>query len=183
MTHLRLLQNLTELDQFRDLIRANGVRSYLEIGCKFGESVWEISRVLPAGALIVGVDLPLGDHTLQPLKQRFVQLRTLGYDAHLKIGDSTNRAIIEMVRALGPFDLCLIDANHTEPYVRADWANYGSMASIVAFHDIGWIEPPGFKKMPIHVPRVWNEIKQKFRHSEIKCEQGHNGIGVLWRNG
>lgn len=186
-THM--LQDPKEFDQFLTFIKTQKIQSYLEIGCKNGGSLWRIANVLPKGSRVVGVDLPHGDtsfkETENNLRQCVDELRKIGYDAWLFLGDSTDATIIANVAALAPFDLCMIDANHTEPYVRKDWANYGPMAGIVAFHDIGWRpRPEASKKMPIEVPKVWNELKQGFLHKEIKlCHTGQdNGIGILWRN-
>jgi len=181
-----LLQNTTELYEFIELLRKNGVRSYLEIGCKFGGSLWRIARSLPFGSRIVAVDLPHGDtsfkETLPHLRQCLDELCKLGYDAHLIIGDSTAPEIVNRVRSFSPFDACFIDANHTAPYVRKDFANYGAMAKIVAFHDIGFRRPNGMPpgKKPIEVPAVWESIKQMHRFVEIRRDKQDNGIGVLW---
>lgn len=181
-----ILQNLTELDRFIDILRHENVRSYLEIGSKHGGSLWRIATQLPAGSRIVAVDLPHGDRSFkesQPHLESCVdRLRELDYDAFLLIGDSTDPDVIADVQKLGPFDACFIDANHTEKYVREDWKNYGPLSRIVAFHDIGWIaRPEPSKKMPIEVPKVWNEIKGQFHHVEIRECPRDNGIGVLWR--
>src|SRR5262245_56081184 len=186
-----VLQHPPELDQFVEIVKRENVRSYLEIGCKFGGSLWRIGKILPRGSRLVAVDLPHGDHMhwkhSQPhLETCIKHLVALGYDAHLFLGDSTNAKIVEKVCALGPFDLCLIDANHTEAFVRKDWANYGPMARIVAFHDIAWKTRPGWEmksKVPIEVPRVWNELKQGYRHQEIMLDPTgqDNGFGILWR--
>jgi predicted O-methyltransferase YrrM len=187
-THV--LQDPVELNHFFTLLREEGVKSYLEIGSKNGGSLWRIANnALPKGSRLVSVDLPHGDtsfkETEENLRACVQHLKAIGFDAHLILGDSTNPETIEKARALGPYDAILIDANHTEPYVRQDWANYGPMSKrIVCFHDIGWIPREGpTKKMPIEVPRVWNEIKQQYRHREIKmCHTGRdNGIGILWR--
>lgn len=186
------LQDPAELAHFIVLLKKEGIRSYLEIGCKHGGSLWRVAtEAMPKGSRIVAVDLPHGDASFKESEPHLTACvkrlrKELGYDAHLFIGDSTDKEIIARVAELGPFDACLIDANHTEPYVRADWKNYGPMARIVAFHDIGWIAQgrdvkPG--KLPIHVPIIWNELKSQFRHHEIKlCHTGRdNGFGVLWR--
>jgi len=121
---------------------------------------------------------------LQPLQQCVSTLKQRGHDMHLIIGDSTAPNIVAQAKALGPYDACFIDANHTEPYIRQDFRNYSAMSKIVAFHDIGFFReggmPPG--KKPIEVPKVWNEIKNNFRHVEIKRDKRDNGIGVLWMN-
>jgi cephalosporin hydroxylase len=179
------LQNLVELQKFIAILKAENVRSYLEIGSKFGGSLWRIANALPTGSRIVAVDLPHGDQSfkvsLPPLQECISALVQKGYDARLIVGDSTDPAIIEEVRKLAPFDACFVDANHTVPYVRKDWANYGPMCRLMAFHDIGWIARPQPGKKPIEVPVVWNEIKRNYRHEEIKLDPRDNGIGVLWR--
>ena len=182
-----LLQDLREFGEFLKLIRENNVRSYLEIGSKNGGSLWRIATTLPRGSRVVSVDLPHGDlsfkETAPNLQACIAELKRRGYDSHLFMADSTDPRTVEGVHALGPFDLCLIDANHTEPYVRKDWANYGPMARIVAFHDIAWKRVVhDTKKLPIDVPKVWAEIKGGYKHTEIRYCPQDNGIGVLWRD-
>lgn len=182
-----ILQNPEEIEWFANLLRKEGVRSYLEIGSKHGGSLWRVANALPNGSRIVSVDLPQGDGSFKEtevsLRECVKELLKRGYDAHLILGDSTQPDIVEQARALGPFDAVFIDANHTLPFVTKDWENYGSMARIVAFHDIGWkARPEPSKKMPIEVPILWNEIKQSFRHQEINLDPRDNGIGVLWRD-
>ena len=181
-----ILQNMQELKEFASLLRQENVKSYLEIGCKFGGSLWFIGNCLPKGSRLVAVELPHGDtsfkESLPPLQECCEKLRQRGYDAHLIVGDSTNAQTIEQARALGPYDACFIDANHTLPYIHKDWQNYNKMARLVAFHDIGFFRqmgmPPG--KKPIQVPIFWNRIKHDFRFLEIRHDKQDNGIGVLW---
>lgn len=182
------LQNEAEAIRFIEILKAEGVRSYLEIGSKFGGMLWRVGISLPRDSRIASIDLPHGDgsfkETLPHLVACVAALKARGYDAHLHLGDSTAPEAIAFATSLAPFDCIFIDANHTEPYVRKDWANYGPLGRMVAFHDINFkrdkpIEPP---KMPIDVPKVWAELKGKYRHTEIKCEVQDNGIGVLWRS-
>jgi predicted O-methyltransferase YrrM len=181
-----MLQNVDELADFIALLKANDVHSYLEIGCKFGGSLWRIGTSLPAGSRIVAVDLPHGDtsfkETLPHLQQCLGELCKRGYDAHLVVGDSTAPETVKRVAAFGPFDACFIDGNHTAAYVRRDFENYSKLARLVAFHDIGFHRangmPPG--KKPIEVPAFWNAIKQNYKHVEIRRDKQDNGIGVLW---
>lgn len=183
-----MLQNETELANYITLLQKEGVRSYLEIGSKHGGSLWRVGQALPKGSRIVSIDLPHGDESFKVTKPNLeaciARLKAMGHDAHLHLGDSTAPEAIAFAVALGPFDCIFIDANHTEPFVRTDFANYGPLGRMIAFHDIGWIEPPNFPKhkMPIHVPKVWAELKAAHRHVEFKFDRGHNGIGVLWRS-
>lgn len=188
------LQNVAELQTFIALLKQESVRSYLEIGCKFGGSLWMIANALPTGSRVVGVDLPHGDTSFKESEPHLIacgkELKRKGYDARIIIGDSTDRAVIEQVRALGPYDAIFIDANHTLPYVNKDWANYGGLGKLVAFHDINFYRPGGMKpgKKPIEVPQVWQALKQHYRHMEIikgvtdANASRDNGIGVLWPN-
>jgi hypothetical protein len=66
--------------------------------------------------------------------------------------------------------------------VRQDWQNYSPMTKLIAFHDIGFYRENGLPphKKPIEVPIFWNEIRQTYRHREIRHDKFDNGIGVLW---
>ena len=182
---LAMLQHHSEIAKFIKILRSENVRSYLEIGSKFGGSLWRIANSLPIGSNVVAVDLPHGDKSfkksLEPLQECIGALIKKGYAAVFINGDSTDDKIVEQVRNLGPFDACLIDANHTEPFIRKDWENYGPMCRMVAFHDINHSLPIPPDKMPIEVPKVWNEIKNGYRHREIIFDRQINGIGILWR--
>jgi hypothetical protein len=172
-----------KLSQFIKLLKDNNVRSFLEIGSKKGGSFGPIVRSLPKHSRAVSVDLPFPATAYQQylplLKECVHDLERAGYDVHLILGDSTDEKTIERVRALGPFDACFIDANHYEDYVRKDWANYGPMSKIVAFHDINDTVPR--ENFKIEVKKVWDELKLSYQHCEIKHEANVNGIGVLWR--
>jgi len=180
---IAILQHLPELAEFIELIKAEKVTRYLEIGCKHGGSLWRIGNALPKGARIVAVDLPHGDASFkesQPHLEECVKQLRKRCDAHLIIGDSTDPEIIAQVARLGPYDLCFIDANHTEAYVYSDWKAYRPLSRMIAFHDIGWNRAQPKGKMPIDVPKVWDVIKRDYRHKEIKHCPHDNGIGIIW---
>jgi len=181
-------QHVAELAKFVDFVRNSKIESYLEIGSKFGGALWAVSNVLPKGARIVSVDLPNGhwgrsDSELS-LRNCIDQLKRRGFDAHLFLGDSTAQPIIEAVQKLAPFDCVFIDANHTELYVRKDFAHYGKLGKYCCFHDIAWNNPTPPKRIPIEVPKVWKEFKELYRNEaeiqEIKCDVNHNGIGIIY---
>lgn len=180
----KALQVDEELNWFIDILKRENVRSYLEIGSKYGGSLWRIGNALSAGSRVVAVDMPYGDKSTIPhLMACRDALQKRGLIVDIILGDSTDTNIIKHVFSLGPFDACLIDANHLLPYVTKDWENYGRMARIVAFHDIAWKMHPGRKsKTPIEVPQFWKSIRGAYRHEEISLEPRDNGIGVLWRD-
>lgn len=187
MKQFKPLQHDAEIDWLAQLFMREGVLSYLEIGSKFGGSLWRIAHALPKGSRLMSVDLPWGDRKSErPLLECIEALRQDGYQASVILQDSTDPAVVAMVGEQAPFDACFIDACHVEKYVRADWENYGPMCRIVAFHDIAFYRkdpmPPG--KLPIDVPKVWNEIKKDYRHDECMLDPTgtDNGIGVIWRS-
>lgn len=183
-----MLQVEEEITGLAEIIRAEGCRSFLEIGSKYGGSLSRIADVLPSGSRIVAVDLPQGTRewakSSVALKTLIDRLKKQGHDTHLIWGNSTDPKVIEQVRGLGPFDAIFIDADHRLPGVTADWKTYGPMGRIVAFHDIAWHRAPEWVGTRIDVPQFWDGMKDGFRHLELKlCPTGkNNGIGVLWRS-
>lgn len=182
-------QDPAEIAAFGALLRREGVRSYLEIGSKFGGSLWRAATALPVGSLIVSVDMPGGTKAWKESEQSLVschkELRRRGYQTQALWGDSGSREIISAVSEFAPFDAVLIDADHRLPGVTRDWLTYGPMAKIVAFHDLAWRRAPEWVGTRIDVPEFWASIKDGFARTDeiILCPTGkNNGIGVLWRS-
>lgn len=184
----RPVQDLNELNEFCKFVGEHRVRSYLEVGSKYGGSLWHVARAMPRGSRIVSVDLPhlstFKRPVSQPYLEQVVKELSSNYDTTLIIGDSTDPEVVRKVGALAPYDLCLIDANHAEEYVRSDWKNYGPMAKIVAFHDIAWdMSRNPSKTFKIDVPKVWQEIIVGRRVREIRlCPTRDNGFGILFND-
>lgn len=182
------LQVPQEIEALAEIVRRENVGSLLEIGSKFGGSLWPLANAMPKGSRVVSVDLPEGTKAWPQseamLTECINRLREGGYDAQLIWGDSTADEVIERVRGLAPFDLVFIDGNHTLPYLEKDWENYGPLARIVAFHDIAWFRNSTWVGTKIDVPLFWNQVKfRAARHEEFRfCPTlKNNGIGVLWR--
>lgn len=191
-----MAQDEAEITAFAALLTREGVGSYLEIGSKFGGSLWRAANALPKGSRIVSVDMPGGTKAWRDseasLKECHAELQKLGYETHAIWGNSMDPAVIAQVASLGPFDAALIDADHRwdssnpEPNgVQADFVNYGPKAKIVAFHDLAWKRAPEWEGTRIDVPEFWASIKGDYQRTEeiILCPTGkNNGIGVLWRS-
>lgn len=184
MASTTVLQNTEEFKEFISVLRQEKVKSYLEIGSKYGGSLKWVAGSLP-GIRLVSVDLPINSDALKILKGAVDELSADGYDATLYVGDSTDPHVITRVAKHAPFDAVFIDGNHTLPFVTKDWENYGPMARMIAFHDIGWDiskNEPRRPRLPIEAPILWEKLKTQYRYYEIKLDQGHNGIGVLWKD-
>jgi len=178
----------SEISRFVDVLRRENVKSFLEIGSRFGGSLWRIANALPVGSRIVSCDSGKGMGGKKPgatesLKMCIARLNEIGYDAHLVVGDSQLPEQIDAVRKLGPFDAVFIDGDHELVGVTRDWKNYGKMSRIVGFHDVGWIKPVVYNDSKVvRVPELWDSLKTKYRHEEfIDYSTGSTmGIGVLW---
>jgi len=173
-----MLQYEPEFNAFVDLLLDVGAQSYLEIGCKFGGTLWRVGMALPNGAMCVGVDIPRTPEASSYHSMRSVirKLQDAGRECTVVWGDSTDRKVIDKVRSLGPFDACFIDANHSRAHVERDWTSYGPMATkVVAFHDICYLQKSA-------VPKFWNEIKAGHHYSELRYDPSgeNNGIGVIY---
>jgi predicted O-methyltransferase YrrM len=184
-----ILQVPAEMQAYCDILRSEGVTRYLEIGSKFGGSLWRAASALPKGSVIVSVDLPSGTKAWKDsgpaLAACIDELKRRGHDARVIWGDSGSEEVISKVASLGPFDAVMIDADHRLPGVTRDWSVYGAMSrKLVAFHDIAWRRAPDWVGVRIDVPEFWNSLKADYRHQELKfCPTGkNNGIGVLWKN-
>ena len=187
-----MLQDRDEIVALAQCFKDEGAKSYIEVGCKFGGSLWIVANMLPKGSVIVAVDLPQADKSFKDSKPHLIEcveaLRKRDYHVSLILGDSTDQEVIDDVYKLGPFDATFIDANHTVEYVKKDFANYGPISKVIAFHDINFYRPGGLPphKKPIEVRQVWDQIKIGHRSMEIirgkpdKLGCRDNGIGVLW---
>lgn len=185
-----MLQDLSEFDQFCQVLRNKKIRSYLEIGCWSGGTIQIVAaKVLPKGSRIVAIDKPFKTTKEVLLRQTMSGLKQKGFDTHVFTGDSADPKIIEAARKLGPYDAVFIDGDHRLEYVKKDWENYGTMGSIVGFHDIARDLPEDEHGGPHQVATFWQEFKGGFTHAEFISEssragakKGAFGIGVVWRS-
>jgi hypothetical protein len=166
------------------LIRAHGVRRYLEIGARDGDTFHEIVIRLNL-EYGLAVDLPGAlwgkSTTVTALKAATADLSGRGFRVEHLLGDSKDPTVIETIKSLGPFDAILIDGDHTYTGVLADWQTYGAMAPLVAFHDIvGDGQRERVHNNPVQVPRLWAEIKAGgTQTAEFISPGSAMGIGVV----
>lgn len=189
MYETKALQHEAEILAFCDLVRSLEINSYLEIGSKFGGSLWRVAQAMLPKSRVVAIDLPNGTKLWRQSEPSLMacvdRLNQLGHDAHVIWGDSTDPVIIEKARSFGPYDLILIDGDHRLPGLTADWNNYGPMGQVIAFHDISWDRPPDFAVYHrIDVPEFWKYLRVRYNSLEIRKDPTgrDNGIGVLWRD-
>lgn len=172
------MQDHVEFDWFLNLMSRENIKSYLEIGSKYGGSLWHMSRVMSVGTKLVSVDLGHPECTYD-LQECAVELRKKHHDVHLITGDSRDETVIAQAQILGPYDLVFIDGGHKHKCVDSDWERYGPMGRIVAFHDIGRPVPlqPN-KGWRVDVPEVWESLRDHYPSAQIKRKIG---LGVIWK--
>ena len=175
-----------EIKTLLGIVRDRNVRSMMEIGTRWGGTLFLFSWTIPKDASIVSLDLP----SEQSLKRGYDWLKR-GYFANfvqksqrltLLRGDShcpTNLA--KATSAIeGELDFLFIDGDHTYEGVKKDFEMYSPLVrkgGLVAFHDIC-----GHDVGVSEVDRYWQEIKDGYRHREIieNPKQTWAGIGLIY---
>jgi predicted O-methyltransferase YrrM len=177
-----------ELDRLIEIVRAEKLTSFLEIGSRHGYTLDAIARSMPKGSTIVSVDMPnrmWGRPDSQIHLEKIVAgLNADGYSAHMHLGKSQAESTVDFVAQFGQFGLIYIDADHRYEGVKRDWEAYGPLGSLIAFHDIAVQRPEvlGHPDDQIEVKQLWDEIKSNYKHEALVCDlPPPMGIGVIWR--
>lgn len=154
------------------------IESYLEIGTRHGGSflitIEYLSRFRPLRRC-VGIDLGIPSAALRSYAAQRPKVTVLQ-------GDSQGREFAKLVRSEGPFDLVLIDGDHSEGGCRADLELVAGHGRILAFHDIVSEPTPGVRK-------VWADFKRAqaaeydffeftAQYEELVAETGAHFIGI-----
>jgi|SRR5581483_4569113 len=185
-SYAKPLQHPDELDRLIEVFQREGVRSYLEIGARYGGSFERIMQALPMGSRGVAVDFPGGpfgdDGSTAILLAALKRLKSIGRDVSAVFGPSSAAEVIKRVSEHAPYHAVVIDADHSYEAVKRDFLFYSPMARMVVLHDIAApSEVQSHDGLSVDVPRLWQEIKRKYRHEEIITEDSLMGIGILYR--
>jgi predicted O-methyltransferase YrrM len=181
------IQVRSELLAFASLIQERRPKALLEIGTCNGGTFFVLCRLADPHATVISLDLPGGRFgggyggyrvpVLRRMKRPQQRLHLLRADSH---NPSTLGRVTSLLQGTR-LDLLFIDADHAYEGVRQDFEMYSPLmkpGGIVAFHDIisGRVELVG------GVEQFWNEIKTRYRYSEIieSPRQPWGGIGVLY---
>jgi predicted O-methyltransferase YrrM len=183
---IRPVQVREELVEYAKIISDLKPKVALEIGTLHGGTLCLLSRLADPGATIVSVDLPLGEFGggykwfYVPIFKGFARFRQR---IHLLRADSHAPATLSAVQnILGnrQLDLLFIDGDHSYQGVRHDFELYHPLVrpgGVVAFHDVA-----EHADRTCEVSRFWDEVKQRYRHTEVIRDrnQGWAGIGLLY---
>lgn len=169
----KIQQKKEEWLQFLTILDEHKVKNVLEIGSYDGGSTMSFSLICDTLYTIEFID-PRYDVNKMKDNCSFTYIQ----------GNSGLPEIVELVHKMTDtkFDLLFIDGNHVGEFAGDDFLNYYDMVrpgGLVALHDI--IDSTYHQKFNILIYKVWEELKKKYKHIEIKeppFEWG--GIGVIW---
>jgi len=190
-SYAKPLQIESELASLCGALNAAGVKSYLEIGARYGGSFGTIMRALGHGCHGVAVDFPghhfgdQGQDSAPILMGEVARLKDRGIHASVIWGPSQAKEVVERVVALGPFDAVMIDADHSYDAVSADYQVYAPLAKkCVVLHDIvGDQTSVSRTGRVVEVPKLWRELQERAvgdRRQEIVSPGSNMGIGIVW---
>ena len=176
--------------EFEELLRIFHNRKpqiILEIGTATGGSLFAFTKLAPANALIISIDLPygmFGGGYDMDRKKFYETFSGKNQKLFLLQEDSHKIETFEKVKnILGKrrIDFLFIDGDHTLEGVRTDCEMFSQLCNInsfIAFHDVAEHHPNSACK----VHEFWNEIKYEFAHSLELIEdknQAWAGIGIV----
>lgn len=181
-------QNEFEIMSLIQLLKEKGVKRYLEIGARHGDTFHLIMSELGQDAFGIALDFPgalWGKATsVHSLREAVKDLNSKNIESLMLLGDSRDREIINQITSSGKFDAIFIDGDHTLTGVTHDWNNYKDLSDIIIFHDIVGIgQFEKVHKNPVEVPILWERIKSEGKGEifELVDNDSKMGIGVWIR--
>ena len=184
---LGIVQRRPEVLRLLGIVAALKPRSVIEIGTLHGGSLLMWARAAAPDATLVSIDLPPWEADDPAERSKRCAIERLGsrrQRVHAVRGHSHEAAVREQAcRHLNgqAVDFLFLDGDHSYDGVRGDFAGYAELVrpgGIVALHDIH----PHSRGWGGEVPRFWNEIRERYRHTELIANPAQDGygIGVLW---
>lgn len=173
-----VFQHPAEMEWLLALYESRKPMHVLEVGSYFGGTLKQWIKRAPDGAVVVSVDLynlPYADN-----RAKYAEWAAWRVEVHAIAGNSHGPETVARAAQLGPFDWIMIDGDHRERAVRADWDAYRQLAAprgVVLFHDI----LDNRRAHPeIQVAPVWAEIKRQHNTAELIAGNGRwGGVGAV----
>lgn len=166
-------------DYLRDVALSPGVRRYLEVGCREGDSLRQIVANSPVLQRIVVCDMwgPMYGGTGRGGHSHIEwMLNGLLYTGQRLFLDGDSKELVPTLRE--QFDLVLVDGDHSPAGALADLTNcWGAVESggQLVFHDIRHPAHPGLRSL-FHV-FLDDQPDCGLRHEIL---EGH-GVAIAWK--
>lgn len=142
------IQFPNQLGPYLAFMTGAGVESYLEVGVEHGGTFAVTVEVLRRFGLRQALAVDLGPTPLLLGRWSRPEVRFAALNSH-------SPAFAELLERHGPFDLALIDGDHSEEGVRQDFEVIRPHARMLALHDI-------VEEVHSGVAKVWSAIRQEY---------------------
>jgi predicted O-methyltransferase YrrM len=185
-------QDSAELEWFVRLTQKLNVQRYLEIGSRWGDSLYAVmmnrTGQSPVKAFAGVIDISESPEKHKRLVETLDEIEKTGVTVAHFSGSSRNPAALVFAQEQAPYDLIFIDGDHTYEGAMADWYTYHQHAPVIVFHDIAapdtWVSDGKLNG----VQKFWRELTAKdtcshgFKKVEEFVTPGSNmGYGVIYR--
>ena len=156
-----------------------GVASYLEIGVEHGGTfaiTVEVMRRIQPVRTAIAVDLG-------PIPRLLARYRRRRPEVEFAAVNSASEDFRRLVRERGPFDLVLIDGDHSEEGCRRDFEAVRGHTRMIAFHDLNEPHYPGVRKVWESLPDAdYEKLEFTAQYDELMHTVGPRfGIGLAIR--
>lgn len=185
------VQKISELSPLISLLRKRKLRTVVEIGTAKGGTFYAWCRIAGPDATLISIDLPGGPfgggYSIKEMRKfrkygkKNQKLYFLRKNSQRK---DTRDKVIKITKG-HKIDFLFIDGDHRYKGVKKDWKLYSPLLKrngLIVFHDILY-----HPKVPVcKVHKLWNEIKNKYKHKEFldrKDDRGWGqwgGIGIIY---
>ncbi len=178
--NMRPVQVRSEITKLLEILKKRKPKSILEIGTANGGTLFLFAKVSDRNARIVSID-----NGYPRWREKLYRAFALpSQKLYLLRSNSHDSSTLKRARGLlggARVDFLFIDGDHTYEGVKKDFAMYSKLVKkggVIGFHDIV-VHPP---EAECEVDRLFNEVKKRYRSSEIveNRKQGWGGIGVLY---
>ena len=184
---IRPNQNRSEILKLLKIIKEKNPKFILEIGTASGGTLFLLTKISTADAIIISIDLLEGNFGggfpkwKLPLYKSFASSNQKIF--FIRANSHDKKVLMQVKRILkgNKLDFLFIDGDHQYEGVKKDFEMYSPLVKkegYIGFHDIVFIDHP---EDDYGVHEFWQQIKENYEYEEIveNWNQNSFGIGIL----